>query len=74
MRSACFRSLTISSIMDSGYYAKSTQRKYRETGVCDHLRCIIFHSAQGGIISPLLANIALHGMEADLREVARTRG
>lgn len=29
---------------------------------------------QGGIISPLLANIALHGMEADLRDVAHVRG
>ncbi|POB11047.1 group II intron reverse transcriptase/maturase [Sulfobacillus sp. hq2] len=29
---------------------------------------------QGGLISPLLANIALHGMETDLCEVARVQG
>jgi RNA-directed DNA polymerase len=63
----CFDNLNHQYIMDclDGFPAKETIHKWLKAGYVDNDS---FHSTdsgtpQGGIISPLLANIALHGME-----------
>jgi RNA-directed DNA polymerase len=66
----CFDNLNHQYIMDclDGFPAKETIYKWLKAGYIDNDS---FHGTdsgtpQGGIISPLLANIALHGMEEEL--------
>ena len=54
---------------------RQTIRAWLKAGVmeADRLSSTGEGTPQGGVISPLLANIALHGMETDLRKVYTER-
>ncbi len=51
-----------------GFPAKETINKWLNAGYIDNdsFNDTYFGTPQGGVISPLLANIALHGMEEEL--------
>ena len=59
-----------------GYTGKIRQqiKAWLKSGVIDHgvFTATSEGTMQGGVISPLLANIALHGLEKELREFAKT--
>ncbi|HDT6579664.1 TPA: group II intron reverse transcriptase/maturase [Bacillus cereus] len=66
----CFDNLNHNYILEqlAGFPAKKTIEKWLKSGFVDNN---VFHvtetgTPQGGIVSPLLANIALHGMEAEI--------
>ena len=66
----CFDNLSHQHIMDclEGFPAKETISKWLNAGYIDNGSFNDTYSGtpQGGVISPLLANIALHGMEEEL--------
>lgn len=66
----CFDNLNHKYIMDCimGFPAKETIYKWLKAGYVDNNSFNDTHSEtpQGGLVSPLLANIALHGMEEEL--------
>ena len=66
----CFDNLNHQYIMDClrGFPAKDTILKWLKAGFVDNNSCKDTDSGtpQGGLVSPLLANIALHGMEEEL--------
>ncbi|MBZ9689879.1 group II intron reverse transcriptase/maturase [Clostridium estertheticum] len=66
----CFDNLNHQYIMDclTGFPAKDTIYKWLKAGYVDNNSFNDTHSGtpQGGLVSPLLANIALHGMEEEL--------
>ena len=66
----CFDNLSHEYIMDClvGFPAKETIQKWLKAGYVDNklLKDTDTGTPQGGIVSPLLANIALHGMEETL--------
>lgn len=66
----CFDNLNHQYIMDclTGFPAKETIYKWLKAGYVDNNSFNDTHSGtpQGGLVSPLLANIALHGMEDEL--------
>lgn len=66
----CFDNLNHDYIMDCllGFPAKEAIYKWLKAGYIDNDRFVDTDSGtpQGGIVSPLLANIALHGMEEEL--------
>ncbi|WP_411956029.1 reverse transcriptase domain-containing protein [Clostridium sp. FP1] len=66
----CFDNLNHKYIMDclKGFPAKNTIYKWLKAGYIDNNSFNDTHSGtpQGGLVSPLLANIALHGMEEEL--------
>lgn len=71
--SKCFDGINHSALLDKiGMHGKfRTQIKYwLEAGVLDNgvFQETIIGTPQGGVISPLLANIALHGMEKHLKD------
>lgn len=51
-----------------GFPAKDTIQKWLKAGFVDNdsFNDTDFGTTQGGIVSPLLANIALHGMDEEL--------
>ena len=66
----CFDNINHQYIMDCliGFPAKDTVLKWLKAGFIDNdsFNDTDFGTPQGGIVSPLLANIALHGMEEEL--------
>lgn len=66
----CFDNLNHQYIMDclAGFPAKETIYKWLKAGYVDNnsFNNTDFGTPQGGLVSPLLANIALHGMEKEL--------
>lgn len=66
----CFDNLNHQYIMDclTGFPAKETIYKWLKAGYVDNNSFNDTHSGtpQGGLVSPLLANIALHGMEDEI--------
>jgi RNA-directed DNA polymerase len=66
----CFDNLNHQYIMDclTGFPAKETIYKWLKAGYVDNNSFNDTHSGtpQGGLVSPLLANVALHGMEEEL--------
>lgn len=66
----CFDNLNHKYIMDclKGFPAKETIYKWLKAGYVDNnsFNNTEFGTPQGGLVSPLLANIALHGMEEEL--------
>ncbi|MFE3892566.1 group II intron reverse transcriptase/maturase [Priestia sp. YIM B13446] len=66
----CFDNLNHNYIMEQikEFPAKKTILKWLEAGFVDNdvFKKTEFGTPQGGIVSPLLANIALHGMEKEL--------
>lgn len=70
--SGCFDNISHKALLQKLHTAPTTRRMIRawlKAGVLDNE---VFHSTeqgtpQGGVLSPLLANIALHGMEEELK-------
>jgi RNA-directed DNA polymerase len=66
----CFDNLNHQYIMDciTGFPAKDAIHKWLKAGYVDNgtFNNTDFGTPQGGLVSPLLANIALHGMEKEL--------
>ncbi|KNH15262.1 reverse transcriptase [Priestia megaterium] len=66
----CFNNLNHDYIMKQirDFPAKETVQKWLEAGFIDNdvFNTTEFGAPQGGIVSPLLANIALHGMEDEI--------
>ncbi len=74
----CFDNLNHKYIMDCliGFPAKDTIKKCLKAGFVDNdsFNDTDFGTPQRGIVSPLLANIALHGMEEELGVRYRQNG
>jgi RNA-directed DNA polymerase len=75
--SKCFDKINHLALLQKlGYTGKIRQqiKAWLKSGVIDHkvLTVTSEGTPQGGIISPLLANVALHGMEKMLMEFAKT--
>ena len=67
---SCFDNINHKYIMDclTGFPAKETIHKWLKAGYVDNnlFNNTVSGTPQGGLVSPLLANIALHGMEEEL--------
>ncbi len=70
----CFDRISHKALLDKvgKYHGKKLIKKWLEAGVMDdeQFQESVEGTPQGGVISPLLANIALHGMEENIKEYA----
>ena len=70
----CFDRINHKALLDKigNYHGKKLIKTWLKAGVMDdkHFQETVEGTPQGGVISPLLANIALHGMEEAIKEYA----
>jgi len=74
----CFDNIDHNHLLNliDGRTTKSTIKQWLKAGIMENqdFQPSIIGAPQGGIISPLLANIALDGMEGYLYEMLRKKG
>jgi len=70
----CFDRISHKALLDKvgNYHGRKLIKRWLKAGVMDdeQFQETAFGTPQGGVISPLLANIALHGMEIAIKEYA----